>query len=390
MNLKQPMHVVLINLFAKYFASTASDAVQENNIRLHTLIASVLAAPIYVLFAMTNLYIYEAVWMATVTSIAACTALLALILLNRYRDSNIAGHCFTTALAIQVFGEMALNGGLQAPASALSLLVVPAAILTAGAGSVLLWSAVTITAISVIAIMDFNAVLPGNELPLAAQQFDRLFSLSAGIIIAAVMVHVFHTQVKRSIEKLRVERANFKHSALHDPLTDLPNRRFFNEQTQKSIEYASEHGTQLILYYLDIDRFKQINDQHGHATGDELLIIFAERLRRQMGHGDFAARLAGDEFALLEHHDSHSNWFTVDKLRAIGNSPFNINGIGHDAPLSIGFAMYPGDGSTLDELLHVADQRMYEDKSTRRRLSQESDGSSNVISLSSLRNARRA
>jgi len=95
--------------------------------RLYTFIGCVLAAPIYTVFALTNFYAYGAVKMALVTTTAALVAMVALLLVRYSSKNSIPGHCFTSALSIQVFGEMLLNGGLQAPAAALSLLVIPAA-----------------------------------------------------------------------------------------------------------------------------------------------------------------------------------------------------------------------------------------------------------------------
>jgi len=224
--------------------------------RLYILVGSLVAIPIYTAFASVNYFAYGAVKMAVVTTIAALVALFALCLLRLTDKISQPGHCFTLALAIQVFGEMSLNGGLQAPAAALSLLVVPAATITTGASAAVIWAVITVTALSTISVMDINGMLPANELPVSAQQFDRMFSMSAGIVFTAMLVYLFQRQTNMAFEKLREERANFRHSALHDALTDMPNRRQFSEYVNASLGTASAERQELALFYFDIDRFR--------------------------------------------------------------------------------------------------------------------------------------
>jgi len=353
------------------------------SMRFHTLIGSILAAPIYAAFASVNFFAYDAVKIASVSACATAVAICALLLLRCHSGQAIPGHCFTLALAVQVFGEMALNGGLQAPSAALSLLIVPAAIFTAGAAAVPSWSVITMLAVSIICIMDVKGMLlPANELPIAAEQFDRMFSLVAGIIMTAVLVILFRRQTSRAINTLREERANFRHGAFHDALTGIPNRRYFYEHVSAALDQARLCDTKLTVFYFDIDRFKQINDQHGHAAGDALLIAFAERLQHQISDVDLAARLAGDEFALLVVECDNTIEDQINQLQKIVELPFNLNGAFHEVKMSAGYATCPTDGGDLDTLLRVADERMYENKS-QRRASSDNAVASNVVNLES-------
>lgn len=366
----------IVHRFTLWFgAEWPVTSTAASGMRLHTLVGGLLAIPIYSVFALTNLLAYGAMTMALVTGFAAFVALCSLLLLRHTKSNSIPGHCFTMALAIQVFGEMALNGGLQAPAAALSLLIVPAAIFTAGASAVLVWAIVTFIAISSISLLDFGGLLPVNELPASAKQFDQMFSLTAGILITSVVVYLFQRQANQAIATLSEERASFRHTALHDALTGIPNRRNFYEYVNDSLNAALSNNESLTLFYFDIDRFKQINDHYGHAIGDELLKAFALRLNNTVKNQDLAARLSGDEFALLADTSNTTIEDYIARLRSITDEPFSLSGINHDIGISIGFARLPDDGQELETLLNVADQRMYLDKSNRRK------AANNVIGL---------
>lgn len=340
----------------------------EDIARERTYFASALAAPIYAAFAAANYWVNNAPMMAIASVVAAILAMSALVLIRHCESASPGGHCFTLALASQVFGEMVFNGGLQAPAAALSPLVVPAAIFTAGAGAVRPWAFITVASLLAICTLDMTGFLPPNELPAHAQQFDRIFSLAAGILVSAALVIQYERQATRAIEKLVEQRASFRHRALHDSLTGLPNRSQFYEHGEQSLENANQNHTDRVIIYCDIDQFKQINDQHGHAIGDALLKAFASRLMSKVRPGDLAARLAGDEFAMIA--ETSSGEVSVDnltkRLKTITDEPFELDGLILNVNMSIGIACFPSDGNNLDTLLRVADTQMYTAKSKQR------------------------
>ena len=158
------------------------------------------------------------------------------------------------------------------------------------------------------------------------------------------------------------------HLALHDMLTGLPNRSLLAERMRIAIEDSTTTGKSAALLLLDLDRFKVINDTRGHQTGDVLLRQVAERISNAIGHDDFAARIGGDEFAIILQNldnDTDVAGLCADLLAEIG-LPYSISGIDQLIGASIGVALIPEDGTSGDELLRLADLAMYEAKSTGR------------------------
>ncbi|GAB4347415.1 MAG: EAL domain-containing protein [Gammaproteobacteria bacterium] len=151
--------------------------------------------------------------------------------------------------------------------------------------------------------------------------------------------------------------------ARYDPLTGLPNRRLLQERGQQAIELAQRHGRQVGVLYMDLDRFKDINDTQGHDVGDALLIAVAERFHDCVRSTDTVARLGGDEFAFLLPETGKERALEVaERLVRIFDTPFQAAQITAQLGASIGVVSYPEDGATLSELLKNADIAMYEAK----------------------------
>ncbi len=171
--------------------------------------------------------------------------------------------------------------------------------------------------------------------------------------------------VGHQVNELRDLERRLEFMAGHDPLTSLPNRYRLREE----LERALGDGTRpLAVLYLDLDGFKAINDHHGHAQGDRLLCETADRLRRALRHGDFIARVGGDEFVvLLPECASHADARAVaDVLQAgldAGQAPSPFSRIG----VSIGVACCPADSSDAETLLRHAAADMYAVKHRRHR-----------------------
>jgi diguanylate cyclase (GGDEF)-like protein/PAS domain S-box-containing protein len=151
------------------------------------------------------------------------------------------------------------------------------------------------------------------------------------------------------------------HQAFHDSLTGLPNRAGFMEATQRALA-DDPAGTAVLL--LDLDGLKRVNDRLGHAAGDELLIAVGERMRSALREGDLAARLAGDEFAVLTCHltDPSAATMVAERVAEAVEQPFTIGGRTLHTTASIGVAWATGATSTPDELLREADVAMYRAK----------------------------
>ncbi|MCS6995670.1 MAG: EAL domain-containing protein [Casimicrobiaceae bacterium] len=173
----------------------------------------------------------------------------------------------------------------------------------------------------------------------------------------------------RSAEQLR-------HLALHDPLTGLPNRAHLAQYMRASIAAAEAHGHRFAVVFLDIDRFKRVNDSLGHAVGDELLLEYARRLRdfcaqyARQSLQLWVARVGGDEFVLFiplpDHQTEERLASMVEELRALITQPMRLGDREVSASASIGVAIYPEHGDTEQELLKNSDMAMYAAKSAGR------------------------
>lgn len=158
-----------------------------------------------------------------------------------------------------------------------------------------------------------------------------------------------------------------RHEALHDPLTGLPNRRHFSQRLSQALAPSLAPPVPLAVFYLDLDDFKPINDQHGHATGDELLRIVAARLARAVRAEDLVARLGGDEFACLitDMPGPAPIEALARKLFDSVAAPATVGDLELVVHASIGIAMCPPDDASADALLRCADAAMYRAKRLR-------------------------
>lgn len=166
--------------------------------------------------------------------------------------------------------------------------------------------------------------------------------------------------VSNLIEKLRDQKNILQFRALHDSLTGLPNRTMLREELQKTINDASRDKSRFALCFVDLNRFKEVNDTLGHQYGDELLIEVAKRLRAVVRTSDVVARLGGDEFAiLLRGAEAGSCEVILNKLSTTLEQVIELNKNNCFVSSSIGIALYPADGSDLQVLLRNADLAMY-------------------------------
>ena len=156
--------------------------------------------------------------------------------------------------------------------------------------------------------------------------------------------------------------------ALYDMLTDLPNRKLFTDRLLHSLARARRDNTQLAVMFIDLDRFKPVNDKFGHTVGDLLLKEVAKRLQDCVRKSDTVARLGGDEFVVLipTLEEKHGDAIVGGKILSALAAPFNIHGHTLHISSSIGIAMYPADGSDEKTLLRNADIAMYHAKKSGR------------------------
>jgi len=172
-------------------------------------------------------------------------------------------------------------------------------------------------------------------------------------------------QERKSIEKeLIVHKEHLVRLAHYDSLTALPNRVLFNGTLNKAIAAAARHQRKLAILFIDIDRFKNINDAFGHATGDRLLREIAHRLSTVLRADDILARLGGDEFIILLNDVGSTSLVSsvAEKLIQTCSQPVKIDGREFFVTASVGICVYPDDGNSLEGLQKNADMAMYRAK----------------------------
>ncbi|WP_166015740.1 putative bifunctional diguanylate cyclase/phosphodiesterase [Chelativorans multitrophicus] len=195
----------------------------------------------------------------------------------------------------------------------------------------------------------------------------------------------FIVAIFSDITAYREAEARARYHAHHDSLTGLANRMHLGERLQEELIEARAKGTQLALFLLDLDGFKQVNDRYGHAAGDELLQIIATRLKRIVRGRDVMARLGGDEFCVVqvEPDDSSAVDALAERILGVLSEPIVAEWGTARVTASIGISAFPGDAVTQEDLLRYADIALYSVKGSGRasyaRYDKQKDGVSNSI-----------
>lgn len=167
--------------------------------------------------------------------------------------------------------------------------------------------------------------------------------------------------VARNVTALKHAEERLRHMAYHDALTGLPNRLLFQDRFNMALRRARRNREKIALLYLDLNEFKEVNDNYGHKAGDQLLRALVRRLVECLRESDTIARMGGDEFTMLltDIHRPDAIDPVVEKVRAAVAKPFEFDECKITISASIGTAVYPDDGNDLDKLLHHADAGMY-------------------------------
>lgn len=176
--------------------------------------------------------------------------------------------------------------------------------------------------------------------------------------------------VRHAVEKHRLTRQlqmaheQEKYLATHDPFTGLPNRQLFGDRVEQALAYADRYEQWIGVLFMDLDRFKNINDTLGHAAGDALLRAVVERVDLRIRRSDTAARYGGDEFVFLLLNIAHAEdaaRVARNIIRTVGK-PYVVEDRTVSITPSVGIAVYPGDGANAEELISNADMAMYRAK----------------------------
>jgi diguanylate cyclase (GGDEF)-like protein len=181
--------------------------------------------------------------------------------------------------------------------------------------------------------------------------------LSLGLLLLFLSSHYrLEAQRKKSVESLL-------HMATHDALTGLPNRILLEDRFSLIYSRAQRRNSPFSTLFLDLNKFKVVNDTYGHEVGDELLKAMGSLLKECIREEDTLCRLSGDEFVILLENTPYENAEKIaQKIKKCMAQPMRIQGIKLKIGVSVGIAVYPDDGTTINELLKIADDRMYQAK----------------------------
>lgn len=176
--------------------------------------------------------------------------------------------------------------------------------------------------------------------------------------------------VRDDLSKSQAQEEETRKFALQDALTGLPNRVLFEQSLDNGLTQAKRHGWGLAVLFIDIDKFKSINDTYGHDMGDKVLIMVADRLKSTVREEDMISRWAGDEFVclLLEVKQEADVIRLAENMVNRISETCEFNGTALSISVSIGIAIYPADGKTADILFKNADTAMYKAKGTEKRV----------------------
>ncbi|MFO7831446.1 MAG: EAL domain-containing protein [Desulfuromonadaceae bacterium] len=168
----------------------------------------------------------------------------------------------------------------------------------------------------------------------------------------------------RDISERKEAEDRLRHQAFYDDLTGLPNRSLATERLQGAIQRARRNNTQAALLFIDLDQFKHVNDTLGHVVGDQVLVLFAQRIEKVLGDNARAARFGADEFLLqVENVKSMADIISlVDKVVESIGEPVSIEGFEISATVSIGISIAPDDSTDVNQLIRYADTAMYRAK----------------------------
>jgi diguanylate cyclase (GGDEF)-like protein len=221
------------------------------------------------------------------------------------------------------------------------------------------WFAATDTQVDAAAA-SHRAVALASLITVRERARFGLVAMPIAAALAIVLVWILALQLSQMYGRLRRQADAVRDSALHDPLTGLPNSTLFSITLEEQIGTETRHGSAISMLMIDLDRFKEINDTHGHGTGDRLLRAIGPRLAHELGPRDLTARLGGDEFAILLRSSGPDTACEVARrLRHALQTPFQLGDVTLHVDASVGIASFPDHGADAATIVQHADVAMY-------------------------------
>jgi len=330
-------------------------------------------------------------WVLSAVGVGLLLTLLIPTALRRRRlaaaTQLLLGACFIVIFTVQV-----LAGGVRAPLLHWFALLPMLALLLGARPLAPVWAGVCAVTLLGFAALEMSGFSLDNHMELegTALWLQRLVDVGSwiGILYAVAILHERHREeraatlgarneeLRREISQRKAAEERTRFLAYHDHLTKLPNREYFNEQLREALAHAREQGRRVGLLFMDLDGFKEINDNHGHGHGDLLLQHVARRLAnciraadsvsrgRDVSDGGVVSRLGGDEFTILladiRGHDEAA--IVCQRILRALRRPMELEGREVYVSASIGVALFPNDVTSLDGLMRNADRAMYQAK----------------------------
>lgn len=294
-------------------------------------------------------------------------AALALLMEGRLR---IALAIVAWSSLLLVYASIALTGGVPGSVAAPTLILPPTIFLCLYGVSASVIVAVALPAVCAAQayLLHLLGVDPPNFESQASPAFNRALVLGVTyvFVILALVVYGHMNALLRA--QRDAERRRLQELANEDTLTGIANARHFRQRLEQACARIDRHGGKLAVLYLDFNDFKQVNDDYGHAMGDEVLRHVAMRLRLALRREDTVARLGGDEFAILVEMVSDEQQVPrlAERVRQIVAEPVDIDGIRHMITASVGRALYPTDVADKRAIVEHADRDMYRAKLEKR------------------------
>lgn len=336
---------------------------RESMVRV-TRIGGVIAAILFSFFILLYWIIDFPLITILINIVALALDLLGLALLAHFQAHRFAANLFTFATYFSLLGAGLFTGGIDSSSMVWVIFVPIAATIMAGTRDGLVWGAISMSTIAGVYML--NRVL-GIDLTLQPPtSTDRMIDLMTVTLVSGTAIWLNEKAKARAMNRLESTQALLNHLAMVDPLTNVFNRRYFYDRANFELEVARLQKSRTSILLLDIDRFKTINDTHGHTVGDQILTGLVALCQQNLREIDTLARLGGEEFVILlpETGQTEAHHIAERLRKTLEYTPIHTDAGLLYVTISIGIMSHPTSEAELPvhKLVQRADQAMYRAK----------------------------